>query len=179
MFDFEYRQCALTYAVHFDIIYTRKNQPEEKYKLTNVCFIGHSKLNDIDDTKEKTKKLIISLIDNGAKNFYFGGRGMFDFMCWKAVEELKNIYKHIKSYYGYENSNHARRSPKWLNKQDYDECILLDFFDKSYKAIYFRNCAMIDACDFCVFYAGNSNSSGAYMALCYAQKKKKSLVNLI
>lgn len=147
--------------------------------MTNVCFIGHSKIENICDVKNNVKTIVEELVSNGSKNFFFGGRGMFDHICWEVVTELKKQNNSIQRYYCYESSHDARKAPKWLDKNDYDECVLLNFFDKSYKTIFFRNCAMIDACDLCVFYAEERISSGAYKALFYAKKKNKTHMNLI
>lgn len=146
--------------------------------MTNVCFIGHSKVEDIEMLKNKMKIVIRELIENGAKNFYFGGRGMFDFICWEVTDALQKEFTFIKKIYCYECSSHSRKKPRWLNLEDYDQFELLDFYDKTPKAIYFRNCAMIDKCDQCIFYVEKRSGSGAYKAFEYAQKHKQNYINV-
>ena len=123
--------------------------------ISTCSVFGHSK---IEITKELEDKLIATfeqLIKQGCKYFYFGGFGEFDDLCHKIISELKNTYPHIQRIFCLSDPRHQRISkrPKWLKDEDYEEFIYLDLdFDYWYQRIYYRNLAMINDSDYCVFY---------------------------
>ncbi len=64
-----------------------------------IAFCGHGDIPPSESgvLREKLRKTVIELIENGAHEFLFGGYGDFDKLCAKTVYELKNEYPHIKS----------------------------------------------------------------------------------
>lgn len=138
----------------------------ESYKICS--FFGHR---DIEITKELRTKLY-SVIENLITNhevstFLFGSRSVFNNLCHKVVDELKEIYKDIKRIsYSCRNETCILESErqKWENiysnlkktKVDivcFDEEVHHKTKYTSGKAIYVeRNQFMIDDSDFCVFY---------------------------
>ena len=147
-----------------------------------ICsFFGHR---EIDITKELQNSLIstvMQLIEKGFNNFYFGGFGEFDNLCYAIVTNLQQQYPNIKRTFCYVDKRWQGepKRPSWLTKNNYEEIIYLQpSFDYWYQQIYYRNCAMIDNSQYVVFYVENSENSGAYKAMQYAIKTKKQLLNL-
>ena len=147
-----------------------------------ICSVfGHRKIEEcIDD--EKLKYIFLYLItEKGVDTFYFGEFGEFDRLCHKIVTELKKAFTHLSRVYCLEDAKLLlpKNAVKYLDKSKYEDFVFLPLsFDGWYKRIYFRNCAMIDASDFIVFYAKERPDSGAWKAYKYAVKRKKLLVNI-
>ena len=145
-------------------------------------FFGHREINLESGLADRLKKTVESLIfDKGYTQFYFGGFGDFDALCYKTVTEIKvnNPNLQIKRVFCVPQERLVRKGAPYFNKDDYEETVFLEpSFNGWYKSIYFRNLAMIDASDFVVFYAEEKERSGAYKALQYATKTKKEFVNI-
>lgn len=64
------------------------------------CFAGHSNIYDNQEKlKFNLKNEIIKLIEKEKVNiFYCGGKGAFDWLCAKVINELKQDHPFIKSY---------------------------------------------------------------------------------
>ena len=132
------------------------------------CFIGHRKIIETQELKQRLQKTIENLIkENNVKTFIFGSRSEFDFLCHKIVSNLMTIYPTIervvytcKSEFAVLKKDKTELEQIFSNafKQD----IVLCEYEKeiehktkftSGKASYIeRNKAMIDASDFCIFY---------------------------
>ena len=145
------------------------------------CF-GHLKIDITEELEKNTEKLFESLVVNeNVGNFFFGGFGLFDDLCWQVVTKLKQKYPHIKRIFCLHDPRLQRidKRIKYFNEEDYEEFIYLDLsFDYWYTRIYYRNCEMINQSDFVVFYIRNTNNSGAYKAYKYAVKQKKQIFEL-
>ena len=142
---------------------------------------GHSEIDITDDLKIKLLDRFEALIKDHFGVFYFGGFGLFDEICWEIVTELKKKYPHIKRIFCLADSRHQRESkrPKWLKDEDYEEIVYLDLvFDYWYKRIYYRNIEIINRSDYIIFYVCHTQNSGAYKAMQYAMRKKKSFENI-
>lgn len=61
---------------------------------TTATFIGHKECYDV--SIEDVRAEIIKLIEAGVTDFLSGGMGDFDWICAKAVYNLKKDYPHIK-----------------------------------------------------------------------------------
>lgn len=148
----------------------------------SCSFFGHRQIEITDELKNRIKIYLIDLIETkSVSNFYFGGFGNFDDMCWQIVSELKHKYNSIKRIYCLSDPRHQRTSkrPKWLKDEDYEEFVYLDIeFDYWYSRLYYRNCEIINRSDYVVFYVTNTENSGAYKALRHAKRTKKDFVNL-
>ena len=55
----------------------------------SVCFIGHRKINDTPELRERLRGILLDLIENGTVNFIFGDHSAFDDLCYELVTELK------------------------------------------------------------------------------------------
>ncbi len=142
-------------------------------------FFGHRNIRFDDNHKEKLKRIIKNLIQNkNFSTFYFGEFGNFDDVCYEIVTELKAVYSHIERVYVATDeralSKHKKSNEKYYERQ----IIFLLKFNWWYQIIYYRNIAIIDNSDFVIFYVENKNNSGAYKALQYAKKNKKSYINI-
>ena len=147
-----------------------------------VCsFFGHRNITITKSLVENTKEAIYKALKDNIFTFYFGGFGDFDDLCYKIVTQLKNDFPqyNIQRIFCVPTEKMLRKRPAWLKQENYEEIIFLTpSFDSWYKSIYFRNCAMIDNSDFCIFYVENRENSGAYKTYKYALKKKVMSVNL-
>lgn len=149
----------------------------------SCSFFGHRKINILSELLEKLKATVKELIeDGGVSVFYFGGFGEFDDLCWRVVTELKEKYCYIKRVFCLSDRRYLRESkrPRWLKDEDYEEFIYIELsFDWWYQRIYYRNVEIINRSDYIIFYAEEREESGAYKALKYANKCKKSIINLV
>ena len=148
-----------------------------------ICsFFGHRDIEITDKLYASTTAEILKSVAFGCRNFYFGGFGDFDELCYKIVTKIKNERPDlkIKRFYCVTQERYLRKSSRYFNHDDYDEITYLaPSFEDWYKSIYFRNCAMIDQSDFIIFYAEKKENSGAYKAYKYAKKQKgKYILNI-
>ena len=143
------------------------------YKV--CCFVGHNDTEFTEELKERVKTKIEELIEKENYGvFKFGGMGGFDYGCWEIVNELKQKYPFIKTVL----CIWEGKLPWWAKKRKYDDVEILPLnFDYWYSHLYYRNTAMIDTCDYCLFYVCNTENSGAYKAMKYAAIHKKAYTN--
>ena len=152
-------------------------------KENKICsFFGHAEIEITCELIKRLREKVLELIEKGFSVFYFGGFGKFDDFCYEIVSDIK-VEKpelNIQRVYCVPQENLLSKINKykksWGEFEDY--IFLTPTFYGWYKSIYFRNCAMIDASDFIIFYAEKRENSGAYKAYRYALSKKKELVNL-
>ena len=146
-----------------------------------ICsFFGHREFTPTEKSASLIKSEILKAIEYGCNTFYFGGYGEFDRFCYNTVSAIKSDNPNLKRVYCVADEKYIRKRVRYFNPDDYDEIIFLNLsFDWWYKAIYYRNCAMIDKSDYIIFFAEERQTSGAYKAYKYAlSKKKEKIVNL-
>ena len=152
----------------------------------SCCFIGHRKINETEELKQKLTEVIENLIVNeNVDTFLFGSKSEFNDLCRYTVTELKKKYPCIKRIF-------VRAEYPYIN-DDYRE-YLLQFYEDTYypekvlnsgKASYVkRNIEMIDNSKFCVVYfdenySPNNRNSGTKIAYEYAMKNNMYIVNII
>lgn len=151
--------------------------------IKNTCSLfGHNEIEVTNELKQNSTNLFIDMIENKNVNcFYFGGLGQFDDLCWQIITGLKTRYKDIVRVFCLADPRHQRLSkrPKWLKNEDYEEIVYLELdFDYWYTRIYYRNCEIVNRSDYVVFYVNHTKGSGAYKAMQYAIKHKKSIINV-
>lgn len=149
------------------------------------CFIGHRKINETEELKQKLCEIIEKLImDENIDIFLFGSKSRFDDLCYELVTKIKEKYPPIKRIYV--------RSMYPYIEDDYKDYLLQDFEDTYFpkkitgagKASYVeRNYEMIDKSRFCIFYYDEQNApttrkSGTKVAFNYAVKKGKQIINI-
>lgn len=136
------------------------------------CFIGHRKIIETQELKQRLQKTIENLIkENNVKTFIFGSRSEFDFLCHQIVSNLMSIYPTIervvytcKSEFAVLKQDKTKLEQIFSNafKQDISLCEYEKEIEHktkftSGKASYIeRNKAMIDASDYCIFYYDES-----------------------
>ncbi len=137
-----------------------------------VTFCGHRDIQLYENTKQKLYSCCEELIKQGATEFLLGGYGIFDSTAAKVVMELQSIYPHIKSILVVPYIN--RSFDRFL----YDESIYPPLEKTPLRfAISKRNEWMVNKCDVLVCYISHTYG-GAYTTYLYAQKKKKTIINL-
>ena len=154
-------------------------------ELHTCCFIGHRDIKETEELKLKLYEIIEKLItENSVDTFLFGSKSRFNSLCRETVTEIKEKYPHIKRIY-------VRAEYPDINEQ-YTNYLLEVFEDTYYpehirnsgKAAYVeRNYEMIDKCHYCIVYydelgAPTTRKSGTKIALDYAVKKGKQVINI-
>ncbi len=151
-----------------------------------VGFIGHRKIESTAELKERLKKTIEELIlSEGADTFLFGSRSEFDKLCYEVVSELKKRYSHIRRIYVRAEYEVISESYTEYLLSSYEETFYPDQVHGAGALSYIkRNQVMIDRSDLLIVYYNeqyepkSSKRSGTKIAVEYAQKKKKRLMNL-
>lgn len=175
------------------------------------AFIGHRNVYVTDELMELVQSVVEDLITKcGVKMFLFGSRSNFDGLCHAVVTELRGKYRGVKRVCYTCKSEacilesgkqkleaaHLRLFGKKLELQAFDEEVEHKAKFTAGRASYVeRNKAMIDDCDYCVFYydknykpdtrkTGRVNNissaprSGTRLAYEYALKKRKMIINI-
>lgn len=150
------------------------------YKYCSV--FGHAKIQDTEELRKIIKLTFKDMIiSKNVRNFYFGGFGKFDEICWEIITELKSQFNDVKRIFCLSDPRHKNSSkrPSWIKTNDYEEIIYFDLdYDYWYTRIYYRNCEIINHSDYVVFFVEHMGNSGAYKTMKYAIKKKKNIINL-
>lgn len=155
-------------------------------KEKTCCFFGHRTINETEELKSKLIETIEKLIvDENVDTFFFGSKSQFNSLCLELVTELKEKYPHIKRIY-------VRAEYPDINEQYTN--YLLESCEETYhpehirssgRAAYVeRNYEMINKSKFCIVYYDEQNApttrkSGTQIAIDYAEKKGKQIINII
>ena len=154
-------------------------------ELHTCCFIGHREINETEELKTKLIEIIEKLIcEKQVDTFLFGSKSLFNSFCRELVTEMKEKYPHIKRIY-------VRAEYPDINEQytnylleSYDDTYYPEHIRKSGKAAYIeRNYEMINKSQYCIVYYDEQNApttrkSGTKIALDYALKKGKQIINI-
>lgn len=142
-----------------------------------ITFIGHRFLKNHEVILEKIKKSILDhLKDEEKMVFYCGGYGDFDNLSAHACQAVKKINPNSEVVYvtPYIKSQYEGA----ILGKEYDSILYPPLENVPPKfAICKRNEWMIDKSDLIISYV-NRTYGGAYNGLCYAQRKKKKIINL-
>ena len=148
------------------------------------CFIGHKEIDETQELKAKLCKEIERLIeDEGVITFLFGSKSRFDSLCLELVTQLKEKHPHIKRVYVRAEHPVIDDSYKAYLLRSYEDTYYPEKIVGAGKASYVeRNREMIDKSRFCVFFYDSASvvtrKSGTEIALAYAKKKKKIIINV-
>lgn len=149
------------------------------------CFFGHRTINETEELRMKLTDIIETLITvENVDTFLFGSMSRFDSLCLKVVTEIKQKYPHIKRVY-------VRAEFPFINN-DYTGYLLKSYDDTYYpekilgsgRASYVeRNYEMINSSRFCIvyydeFYSPKNRKSGTGIAIKYAKKHNKDIINV-
>ena len=156
------------------------------YMQDNVCcFIGHRTINETDELRAKVTEIIEKLItDENVDTFLFGSKSQFDRLCLELVTKLKEKYPHVKRIYV--RAEFPFISDDYLSYllKSYDDTYYPEKLHGSGRAAYVeRNFEMINKSKYCIFYYDEQNApqkrkSGTKIALDYAKKKGKEIINI-
>lgn len=151
----------------------------EKHK--KCAIFGHRTIEVTNELKAIITDTLKNMIEKEfIFDFYFGGFGEFDNLCWQIVSNLRKSNTCVRRIFCLLDPKHKNplKRPKWLNSGDYEEFIYLDLdCEYWYTRIYYRNCEIINHSDYIIFYVKN-NYGGAYKAMQYAIKQNKPFVNI-
>ena len=154
--------------------------------LNSCCFFGHRKINKTEELKSTLIKIIENLItERKVDTFLFGSKSQFNSLCLDLVTKIKEKYPHIKRIY-------VRAEYPYVSEDYYKNYLLKSYEDSYYpekilnsgRAAYVeRNFEMIDNSYYCVVYyneqeAPTKRKSGTKIALDYALKKEKRIINV-
>lgn len=150
--------------------------------IFTVAFFGHRNIKNTEKIEKILKKLIIKLIEeNEYVDFLVGRNGEFD-IC------VSSIIKHTQEEYNHCNSTLILVLPyktaEYLNnKKSFDEFYgEVEISEKAWetfpkRAIQIRNKEMVDRSDLIICYI-ERNEGGAYQAIQYALKQRKTVINI-
>ena len=154
-------------------------------KEKTCCIFGHRKINETEELKSKLIEVVEKLIvEKQVDTFLFGSKSRFNSLCLELVTKIKEKYPHIKRIY-------VRAEYQDINEQ-YTNYLLESYEDTYYpehiigsgRAAYVeRNYGMIDKSRYCIVYydelnAPTTRKSGTKIALDYAIKKGKQIINI-
>ena len=157
---------------------------EQKMDFFTCCFIGHKEIDETEELKTKLCEEIERLIkDEGVDTFLFGSKSRFDSLCLELVTQLKEKHPHIKRVYVRAEHPVIDDSYKAYLLRSYEDTYYPEKIVGAGKASYVeRNREMIDKSRFCVFFYDSASvatrKSGTEIALAYAKKKKKIIINV-
>lgn len=161
----------------------------------SVCFIGHRKISDTPELRERLRCVIETLIQNGTVNFIFGDNSAFDSLCYEVVTELKEKHPRIKRINFRKNYEDADDYTMRFLLSGFEESICPKGVGSAGRASYVeRNYAMIRESEICIFYYDEKYlpqrrkrsrydvtdyqpKSGTAVAYAYAVKSKKQIIN--
>lgn len=151
-----------------------------------VAVIGHRKINKSQDLIDRLTKIFVELIENeGADTFLFGSKSQFDDLCYDIVTELRYKYTFIQRVW-------VRAEYRYFGK-DYLKGVLTLYEDTVFptkvcgagKLVYImRNETLVTMCDVLIVYLDleykhKTAKSGTKMAVDYAQKRSKRIINVL
>ena len=153
-------------------------------KTNTCCFFGHRTINITAELKSDLNGIIEKLItEHNVDTFLFGSKSQFNTLCYEQVTKWKEKYPNIKRVY-------VRAEFAEISKS-YEEYLLESYEDTYYpeklmgagRAVYERNCIMIDQSHYCVVYSREDykpqkRKSGTKLALAYALHKGKYIILL-
>ncbi len=149
------------------------------------CFFGHREIHETDELKMKLREIIENLIVfEKIDTFLFGSKSRFDSLCLEIVTELKQKYPHIKRIYVRAEYPYISEHYKQSLLKEYDETYYPEKIIGAGRAVYVeRNCEMIDKSKICVIYyspsyAPEKRKSGTKIALDYAVKQNRKIINV-
>jgi uncharacterized phage-like protein YoqJ len=150
------------------------------------CFFGHRTINETEELKERLIKIIEKLIvEKQVDTFLFGSKSRFNSLCLELVTKIKEKYPHIKRIYVRAEYPYISEHYKNYLLESYEDTYYPEKILNSGRAAYVeRNYEMIDNSHYCIVYYDQSNApttrkSGTKIALNYAVKQGKQIINLV
>lgn len=137
-----------------------------------ATFIGHSECYGVDIST--VRPVIVTLIEKGVYEFISGGMGDFDWICARAVYELKKEYPHIRNSLVIPYLTFTIQ-----NKDLFDDVIYPDGFEKYHfkSAIPKRNRYLIDNSAYAICYVKHG-WGGAAKTYEMAKRQKLEIIDV-
>ena len=155
-------------------------------KNLTIAFIGHRDLNITKDLIWSLENVLgACIVDEGAKYFLFGSKSNFNDLCYRYVSKFKRfcpdiVREYIRADYEFPSEKYAAFLRERYEKTEYPSELHNTRENRYVK----RNKIMIDRCDILVTYYNknyvpeNGFKSGTRIAVEYAKKKRKRVINL-
>ncbi len=164
---------------------------------STCCFIGHRRIKESPELREKLAQLIDQLItESNIDTFLFGSKSEFNSLCYEMVTEAKEKHPHIRRIYIRAEFPYIDESYKSFLLERYEDTYFPEHMISAGKSVYVeRNCRMINFSQICVFYyspdyappkrkasrrsiAEYQPNSGTKIAWDHAVKKGKTVINV-
>ena len=146
-----------------------------------ITFLGHKNIVEQNALYEKVQEAILqNILADDKIYFYCGGYGDFDNICASVCHSIKNKVKNCEIIFitPYLTEAKQRKIKAVDNLKIYDSTIYPPIENTPPRyAIIKRNEWMIDQADIIIAYV-NHEFGGAFTALQYATKRKKTILNL-
>lgn len=150
-----------------------------------VAFIGHRKIERTVDLEARLTKTIADLIKNeAADTFLFGSRSEFNSLCYDVVTDLRDTFLHIRRVFVRGEYEVISRSYQTYLLKFYEETFYPPEVHGAGALSYVkRNQVMVDQCDTLIVYCDEQYrpqkaNSGTKLAVDYANRKHKRIINL-
>ena len=154
-------------------------------KTTTCCFLGHRTIKETEELKERLYEIVERLIvEKSVDTFLFGSKSRFNSLCLSIVTKIKEKYPHIKRVYVRAEFPYIDEEYKSYLLKSYEDTYYPEHIIGSGRAAYVeRNYEMIDKSHYCIVYYDEPNApttrkSGTKIALDYAIKKGKQIINI-
>ena len=162
----------------------------------SVCFIGHRKIKNTPELRNRLNSILKELIVHGTVNFIFGDNSAFNDLCYETVTELKKNHSEIRRISFRRTYDEANDYTMRFLSEGYEASFCPNGVSKAGKAGYEkRNQAMISESEICIFYYDENYlpdrrknnkrdltyyqpKSGTAIAYAYAVQKQKRIYNL-
>ena len=166
-----------------------------------VAIVGHRKVQNKEELVGRIYDTLTDLVENqGVDTFMFGGKGEFDRLCFDVATEIKKIYPQTKRIYVRAQYEEIAKFYEEYLLENYEETFYPDKVHGSNGLCYVvRNFCMIEMCDILLTYHNDNylppskttknkmlalvycykrSQSGTHMAVRYAKRRKKTIINL-
>jgi len=143
--------------------------------MSKACFFGHRNINST-ITPILRAEIENHIVEKGVNTFYVGVDGKFDTIVAAILRELQKKYSYISIYriLAYLPTDKDEYRDGQYEKTIYPEG--LELVPQRF-AIKFRNRWIVEQTDFVIAYV-QLDYGGAYEAVKYAERKKKSIINI-
>lgn len=152
--------------------------------MKSVCFTGHRRINITEELKEKLRRTLILLVENGCTDFYAGGALGWDTLCEETVLELRREYPQVKLHLVLPCSS-TEQTAKWNDWQrSRFKSIQTAADDVQYTAVHYsagcmkrRNERLVELSECCVCYCTDFQS-GTGQTVRIAERNGVKIYNL-
>ena len=152
----------------------------------SCCFFGHRNIERSPELIECIENIVERLIlEENISVFLFGSRSSFDELCHRVVSKLREKFPQIVRIYVRAEYEQISNRYKTYLLQEFEDTYYPPKIKNAGKAVYVeRNREMIEKSNVCIVYlnesaiAGTGAKSGTKIAVDYARKKQKRIINI-